>query len=446
MRIFFVRSLIAASSLYITAYTTLVCEDFKTPPTIEFSSSEKLIHRKMSCLMLVFSNNETLLNLAKNLQQDLEFTDQLDVEVKKTTADIQQKVFSKLFDNGYALTLYMQDAGKNRIKLAVKDTQTQETYFEETMPYTPTALIQSSHEIASKVMPALTNETPPYLTKIAYCKQLDSKHKIICVNDLSGKCERPIITAPTLNVAPRWHSSQPTLYFSQFTRDKARLMSLQLETNKQKVICSYDGLNMQPSFSSDGSQVALCLSAKDGNTEIFLYDQKLCKALKKRVFKQITHNQGNNTSPSLLPNGDVVFCSDFSTGTTPQIYYLDTAKNESRQLSKGKAYCAAPSYCEKTNSIVYTKLCNNVFQLFSQSLSDKFGIEQQLTYDAGDKVDPSYSPCGKYVAFTFDKKNEESGRKIPQIAVLNTSSKKLRVLTTGNQPKSFPAWSSLAII
>jgi TolB protein len=217
-------------------------------------------------------------------------------------------------------------------------------------------------------------------------------------------------------------------------------MSYDLKTKKSKVICSYDGLNMQPSFSKDGIKAVLCLSAR-GNSELYMYDQTLCNKYNKRFFRQLTKNRGNNVSPCLLPNGNIIFCSDFETGN-PQIYYFDTNNKITYLLTNGHGYCAAPAYCEKNNTIVYTRYHKGNFQLFTMDLSSPKHIERQITSGAGDKLDPSWSSCGQYVAFAYGYYDNHLKKRVQQIAALNLRSGKIRVLTSGKEYKSFPAWKA----
>ena len=222
---------------------------------------------------------------------------------------------------------------------------------------------------------------------------------------------------------------------------------------------------------------------------------------KKRVFIKLTNNKGNNISPCFLPNENVIFCSDFESNQ-PQIYYLDRKKNATYKLTNG-GYCAAPSYCQKINSIVYTRPVNGTFQLFSLNLNDfnkpsplvrhpvrhsfpavvakatirlpklynkQVGFsklyggqveeaasdggslddgvrlrstnnlqERQLTFGPGDKHEPSFSECGRFIAFSYDYQVSKNLNN-HQIAVLNCNSGKIRILTTGKEPKSFPRW------
>jgi len=80
--------------------------------------------------------------------------------------------------------------------------------------------------------------------------------------------------------------------------------------------------------------------------------------------------------------------------------------------------------------------------LFSVNLNDFNALrEEQLTFDKGDKHEPSFSQCGKYVIFSYSKR-DDIGLRIPQIAMLNLNSGRIRVLTTGSEPKSYPVWTN----
>jgi tol-pal system beta propeller repeat protein TolB len=417
--------------------------------SIEIANTSVLINpsttTKLPCLMLACSDDESVLRLAKDLKFDIEFTDQVSIDLKKAEHELNDLVIKKLFTQGTSLAITLKPTklavGKKRgnVHVSVRDTHSNQEMFEGSFPYGTTSTYFDSHAIAGKVLPALTGETSPFSGSLAYCKQYSPIHKVICMADVAGRHEQVIVPNLTLNVAPRWHTQAPVLFYSQFTKSNTRLMSVNIHNCKQRTICSYDGLNMQPAFSEDGKNVVLCMSGKRGNTEIYLFDQTASKKKNRRVYKQLTHNKGNNTSPCLLPNGDVIFCSDFQTGS-PQIYLLDTKKHITRRLTSGKGYCAAPSLHTGSRSLVFTRLVEGNFQLFSLKIDDARHHEQQLTFGTGDKIDPAWSPCGRFVAFTYDTKNELTAKRIPQIGILNEASKSIRIVTSSRQPKSFPTW------
>lgn len=394
-------------------------------------------YSKIKCDSIIIGKDADLQEVAKIIKYDLTFTDQLDVSLKLAKNKLNKKTEEKLFDDGVSLILYLEKKGKNKLITELKDTSSNQSLFKKEFTLDKKDLIYSAHKISDELLPVLTGEPGICLNSLAYCKRVSPRHQIICVSDYACKKEKSVVLAKTINVAPRWHTQVPTLFYSQFTKVNNRLMSVDIKTQKHKVICSYDGLNMQPDFSDDGKRAALCLSGGE-NSEIYLYDYALCKKLKKRVFLQLTHNGGNNSSPFLLPNGDLGFCSDFELGN-PQLYYLSMENKKIKRLTSGRGYCAASSYCPKNNSVVYSKVVNGVFQLFTLNLEDL--QEKQLTFGMGDKHEPEYSSCGRFVAFSFDKEYQK-GRKTFQIAILNIRSGKIRILTKGAESKTFPRWSN----
>ncbi len=346
----------------------------------------------------------------------------------------------KLFDKDTSLCLYLKEVDNTKIKVSLKDTSSNTYLFEKEFQVQEKNLIIDTHKISDELLPKLTGEKSICLNSLAYSKTLSPRHKVICLSDYACNGSKIIVPTKTVNIAPCWHTKAPIVFYSQFTNVNNRLMSVNLKTRKHSIVCSYDGLNMQPSFSKDGCKAVLCLSGGK-NSELYLYDQNICKQQKKRVFVKLTNNKANNISPCLLDNGNIVFCSDYQT-KQPQIYYLDRKTKNSHRLTNGRGYCAAPSYCSKTNTIVYSRLVNNTFQLFSLNLDNpKNSQEKQLTFTEGNKHESSFSDCGRFIAFSYDC-TDKSGNKTTQISVLNCNSGKIRILTNGKEPKSFPRWSN----
>ena len=438
-------------ALYATAVTFSTCalqtSTTQYPENLSFNvQSSTLQHSKLKCLMLIINAHQTLEKIAHVVQFDVEFSDQIDVEAKRNKTELSAKTLEKLYDRGTSLCLYLKGQGSINdedpihVIATIKDPASNTVLFEKSFTCRPENLVYDAHKISDEIIPTLTGTKGPMLGTLAYCKQLNTRQKAICLADYACKTEKVVVKSKTINIAPRWHSHAPILFYSQFTRSNSRLMSLDMRFKAHRTICSYDGLNMQPSFSPDGTKAVLCLSG-GGNAELYLYDQALFNALKKRVFQPITSNKGNNVSPCYLPNGDIVFCSDFQTGM-PQIYLLDKATGQTKQLTNGKGYCAAPSYCAQNNSIVYTRYIKGVFQLFTLNVSADQPHEKQLTFNQGDKNEPTWSECGKYVAFSYGHRKPGTGKLTNQIAMLNTVSGKMRVLTTGKEHKSFPCWTN----
>lgn len=398
----------------------------------------------LKVLLVLMDQNNTLKNVAKIAAFDFAFTDQLVPEIKYLTSKITKEHLKKFFKEDYSLCVCLktlsQKKDKDIISVYIKDTESGNTIFEKSFFCSPTSLIRDSHNIAAEVIPKLTGNSSVALSSLAYCEQYKMGAKSICISDYACFAKTTILKDNALNIAPAWHSDNHHLFYSRFTKRYSQLRCFDFTTKTNKALCSYDGINMQPSCSQDGKQVVLSMSGKRGNTELYLYDQRICKAAGKRVFKQITHNGGCNVSPCLLPDGNLIFCSDFETGS-PQIYHLNMKTLDAKRITNKHGYCAGPSYNATNKHVVYSRLLDGAFQLFTVDLNENQLKERQLTDSMGDKLDPSWSPCGRYIAFTYDYVDAITKKRVPQVAVLNYHSGIIRILTKDAVPKSFVTWT-----
>lgn len=436
--------------------SSLVSENLQTQKQMLASSKQEEIETtfevhnpskkycKVKCLMLIIGDDPLVFKAAKIIEKDLNFSDQIEIVLNKSKSELSVSTLEKLYDQGYSLCLYVKSgknkAGQSGVHVILKDPATNTVFLNKISSSSDTNIIFESHKISDALFPVLFGTPGPTLSTLAYCKLVNKNKKVICLTDFSCNLEKTIVNSNTINVIPCFDPKSPRLFYSQFTKTNCRLMQCNLTTKKHYTVCPYDGLNMQPSFSPDGSKAVLCLSS-NGHSNLYLYDQILCDKIGQRAFKQITHNKGNSVSPCYLPNGNIVFCSDFKTGF-PQIYHLNTRTNSFRLLTNGKGYCADPSYCPKTNKIVYTRLVKGTFQLCELDLSAKIIRERLLTRGRGDKIEPCWSECGRYIAFNYIVHTGSKTKTIPQIAIFNIMSCNIHTLTKDPTPKSFPAWTS----
>lgn len=423
------------------------CVDLEEKQKVYFEGKDfSVSYGKSKCFLFCLDENEISAKLAKTIGYDLEFTDVFKVFLKKSDRVFSKEEHFRLFEKEevdysiYIKTLENSKKDYCRIQFCLKNNYSNLSEIDEVFEGPLKDLVWLGHKIASKVAEILTGRPGIFMKELVYCKFVSAWHKVIIRSDYAGNGSHEIVSGKGINSVPCWHPLLNVLFYTKLTPSKSMLLAFDLKTSRHKIVADFEGLNMQPSVSEDGKKVVLCL-ATTGNTELFLFDKDDSFRLKKRAFKQLTRNNGNNVAPIFLSNGDVVFCSDFET-SGPQIYYLNMRTNKSKRLTKG-AYCAGPSYCKCLNSIVYTKVVNGVFQLFTLKLKDIDGEvkEEQLTFGAGDKQDPYWAENGDYIYYSYRCPDSKREKRTMQIAVLNIASKNTHLLTSGEQPKSFPRLS-----
>ena len=173
-----------------------------------------------------------------------------------------------------------------------------------------------AYALADAWWPELTGSEGFFSCKIAYCKEVPASHKRpyshIYIADFDGSHEQLMVNTPTINMAPRWNidANRPLLFYSENTNTNVRLVAMAMD--KRRVVASnFEGINMLPTFSSDGHRVIYCATRGKGNCQLYQWH--------KREMQRLTHNNGNNICPCLSDDGKTMyFTSDFQTGS-PQL-------------------------------------------------------------------------------------------------------------------------------
>jgi TolB protein len=399
-----------------------------TSVTVDVTAKE---HAKMRILIgIIHKEDGELAYLAGTIKRDLLFTEQFDADVKSFNREPRTQDLKQLYQGGYYLALFLSRPvlGPNIFEWRLYDTFSLHMIEGKRYVKHGSSLNGWAHAIADMIWPIMTGQEGFFSTKIAYAKEVKQqgkRYKYICIADYDGTHEQVLVPTRTVNIAPRWNydCQHPLLFYSEYTNANVRLMVADMY-GKRMIASNFEGINMLPSFSHDGTKMVYCASRGDGSCQLYYYA--------KGIFKRLTLNQGNNVSPSLSADGSTVyFCSDFQTGK-PQIYAYRIDRGELERITD-TGYCVSPQYCDKKKSVVYSKMVNGIMQLYAYHEDTK--IHEQLTFDAGNKDEVSWSWCGNYLVFV----HENNGRS--RIAMLNYAHKEYRFITPETECCSYPAWS-----
>lgn len=368
-------------------------------------------------------------SLATQMQQNFMFTGQFNVETKVLDAIPDKKALRALHEQGTLFVLVLIPFHKG-YEWHLYDTM-QATLVGGKKYHKRGDLMRGwAHNISDDVWKVLTGNEGFFSTKIAYSKMIRSARgkdlKYICIADYDGSNEQVLVDSKTINVAPRWNNDRknPLLFYSDFTNHNVRLMISDL--HKRKMVASnFDGVNMVPSFSSDGKKLVYCLSRGDGHCQLYFCE--------KGVFKKLTNNSGNNVSPTYADEiNTVFFCSDFETGS-PQIYAQNMTTKELERITSG-GYCASPRYSHTSKKIAYAKLINGTMQLCIYDVAKK--THTQITSDQGNKEEFAWSPCGTRLIYSVEIPGKSS-----RLSMINLVTNDSVFLTGADTHCTYPDWS-----
>lgn len=267
--------------------------------------------------------------------------------------------------------------------------------------------------IAERVLKELTDQRPPFLAKVVFVERpLGSHHSCLWIMDFDGNNRKLLLESKRILVAPIWTPNQkrPFIMVSEFARTNVRFIGVDMQghtfpfalnlkgtdaTGKTCVLKAQEGTFAGISYGLDVSDVAFCASG-----DIWRYSYRpggLFNRPVQTVEKVISKPGVACSYPNLLLGGDIIY------GADGKILYYHAATKESTTLA-GKGFCVSPAYSGEAQSVVYAKRVNRVMQLFVYSLDTK--KTRQVTFDAGNKIDPRWSPCGRYVYFTRERGHE----------------------------------------
>lgn len=388
-------------------------------------------------LVFVGKSDKESKTFIDRLQKDLQYSGQCKVMVKLINNLKKNSNIKKLFSDDVGLAIFISKS-EGLYTWRLYDLFSIDIIAGKKVAIQNKSSIVIAHMIADQIWPVLMGASSSFCSKIAYCKQIwKNKHghqkpyKQIWVSDFDGSRARLFIDVPTVSFAPRWsmNESCPLLFYSENTLSNVQLVMSNM-FNKRKVMCCFDGLNMQPTFGSNGQEVVFCLS-KDGSSQ--LYHSYIDGISKQRRCNRLTYNDGNNIAPCFIDQDHVAFVSDFE-GKRPQIYIMNVTNHSLKKITQG-GYCACPAYCPVNNKLVYSKMIDGAMQLCEYDCSSQ--QHRQLTQGYGSKEEPSWSACGNYIVFGM---NEGLSSRIAQ---LNLLTGKIRYITNQDEHCTYPSCSPM---
>ncbi|MBL4588397.1 hypothetical protein JKY79_03565 [Candidatus Babeliales bacterium] len=386
-------------------------------------------------------------SVAQVLSKDLLLTDYFETSIKEDENPFSVRTCKQLFDEGADFLIHVSQKKQKTwlrslffselpdVEVVFARAHDGKVIFKTDIPANPVDRTDGVHKCADKISEQALGLKSCFQSTLAWCEGGE-----LLIGDPLGIISKPVVTGEKLVFAPTWHQTKPLLFYSKAAQARHVLRSINVVNGKKQLCVKGKGLNMQLIYNAEGDKSLMVMSGGKGNSELFISEKDIDSG--EMVTHALTKNRGTNSSPLFLPNGDIIFCSDFET-RSPQLYYLYNKTKKTVRLTGAGGYCASPSYCPESDSLVYTKPKNGIFQLYTLSLKGfdgkNYPRETQLTSDRGNKTDPVWHPNGLLVAFVYEFINTV-GKQERQIALLNHRSKAIHVVTRGSGRKGFPAW------
>lgn len=284
-----------------------------------------------------------------------------------------------------------------------------------------------ANRFADEVLLLLTGEAGPFDSRVAFISTRSGRFKELYVMNLDGSDLRQLTRNQTINLSPSWAPDAKSLVFTSFKEGHPKLYEMDVLSGRERLVPTGPGMVMGASFSPNGREVAVTRSGGKGDSEIVLV------SLDGGVTGRLTEGQTINVSPSFSPNGSqIAFCSG-RTGS-PQIYVMGTGGGQARRVTSRGSYNTQPVWSPKGDKIAYTGRVDGRFQIFVVGADG--GDPTQITSSRGDNVDPTWSPDGRYLIFSSTRAGKA------QLYFSDARGVRQRQLNTSPGSDTSPAWSS----
>ena len=282
-----------------------------------------------------------------------------------------------------------------------------------------------AHEAADAILFATTGKKGLATARLAMVGT-GTGHKEIYLCDADGGGLVQLTNHRNITLAPEWSPDGRAIFYTSFFKGFPALYRVLLPGGQLTRISNFAGLNTGGAVSPDGRQIALILS-KDGNPELYIMN------LADGALARLTRSPGaNEASPCWSPDGrQIAYVSD-QVNRQPRIYVINRSGGQGQRVTRSGSQNVAPNWGPH-GQLTYATLTGGRFQIYV--LDPATGEERQISSGNVDFEDPCWAPDGRHIACT----RTENYRS--QVVLLDTMGDPYIVLTDGKGDWTSPNWT-----
>jgi TolB protein len=291
-------------------------------------------------------------------------------------------------------------------------------------------LRSASHQVADMVFEKILGIRGAFSTRIAYISvlgHLPNKTYQLIVADADGENPRIVMESKEPLMSPAWSPDGLSLAYVSFEDRLPSVYVQTLKSGERRRVSAHAGVNQAPAWSPDGKKLALTLSTRDGNLDIYVLD------LATQLITRITDDPGIDTEPQWSKDGqNLYFTSDRAGG--PQIYKVGIKPGDKpRRLTFQGSYNARPRVSPDESQLAFVTQEDGGYRIATMDLRGR-GDVQVLTKGRFD-VSPSYAPNGAVIIYA----TRDRGRGV--LALVSADGRVQQRLVASEGELQEPAWA-----
>ncbi|MGH8198677.1 MAG: Tol-Pal system beta propeller repeat protein TolB [Steroidobacteraceae bacterium] len=297
------------------------------------------------------------------------------------------------------------------------------------MPADGKALKLASHRISDAIYEKILGVRGAFATRIAYVAvhgpATQRSYRLI-VTDADGANERVVFGSPEPIMSPAWSPDGRSLAYVSFHSGLAAIYVQRLSTGEQVRVSARSGINGAPSYSPDGTQLALALSRKDGNVDVYVL------TLATQELRRLTEDAAIDTEPAWAPDGRSIYFTSDRAGA-PQIYSVGLAPGDrARRVTFEGGYNARPRVSPDGRQLAVVTLDRGAYRIAAVDAA-----RGGLHVLSGGQLDesPSMAPNGADIIYTTRERGRDT------LAIVSSDGRiQQRIAASAGEVRE-PAWS-----
>ena len=294
-------------------------------------------------------------------------------------------------------------------------------------PVTDQTFRSVAHRIADEVYEEILGVPGAFNTQIAFVSvegRTGDRTYRLELADADGKGAREMLKSPTPILSPAWAPDGVRIAYVSFEdRTRSAIYIQDRERGVREKVVSREGINGAPSFSPDGTRLALTLS-DSGSPDIHVLD------IASGRVSRVTDNAAIDTEPVWLDDETIVFTSDRSGG--PQVYEVSVRGGRAKRVTFEGRYNASPTISPDGSTIAFVHGVDGRFQI---AMVDRdSGVFRTLTQGTLDES-PTFSPNGQMILYATEKDGRGT------LGAVSLDGSVVQSLTLDDGDFREPAWS-----
>lgn len=363
--------------------------------------------------------------LEEIVRADLLFSRYFEIDER----NIEKPDFDILYKQGVDYLLDCRAAYNDdgwMLKASVTDIQTEKVIARKYYKGKSNSIRRGGHVLSDYLVWKLTGKQGIAKTRIAFAND-STKKKEIYVADYDGGNLVRLTNDGSIALLPKWSPDGNKIYYTTYKNKNPDLYEINLVDKTSKPVSSSRGINLPGGISPDGGKMVLTLSrGQDPNIYLLNF-------ISNRL-KKLTHRSSIESSASFSPDGRfITFISDRS--GNPQVHIMELRTGKIEKLTRFN-WCDSPRWSPRGEWIVFAGRIDKSDLNMDIFLVDITGLRiRRLTKDAGSNEDPSWSPDGRFIAFTSNRNGTR------QIFVMDSDGSASHLISRIGGNSYTPGWS-----